>query len=76
VKPVRHHQLHAVLLGGPDHGETVFLTHGHRLLAQDMDARSRGTFRVLAMQVVWECDVDGVHVAAAKTLVVLIVGEP
>lgn len=73
VQAVGCHQLHARGFRGGDHRLAFGSRRGERLLDQRMDARLGGADRIVGVQGIGECDVDGIDMAALQHLVILFV---
>ncbi len=64
---------HVVRLGGADHLLALLLGDRHRLLAEHVDPRPRCCDRVVAVQVIRQGDVNGVHARCRQRLGILAV---
>jgi hypothetical protein len=72
VKAIGNHEFHAMVTAGLNHPAAFGDGHGHRFLAQDVDARLCGANRVLGVHRVRKGDVNCVHLL--QTFLVFLVG--
>ena len=73
VQPVGDHELDAVAPRHLDHPLAVLRSDRHRLLAENVQAGTRGALRVFTMHRIGQRDVDGVDLATPEELVGIVV---